>query len=156
MKLMPAALVAAAVVSASALAAPSPTPQSAFYGHIKSMARTGGAYKIRFDPAWWLTGRTAEQAKFEDTGSREVANDYYVAEEGHRLLSFVVRPDARITILTGGGDHSTRISAAELKAIVSGGNPHHRRLSERRAGFWIRVGTNYPNPAVTLDQQYQP
>jgi hypothetical protein len=25
-----------------------------------------------------------------------------------------------------------------------------------RSAFWIRVGDKYPNPAVSLDQQYHP
>jgi hypothetical protein len=39
---------------------------------------------------------------------------------------------------------------------VKGKNPKHRQLSEPKAGFWIRIGEKYPNPAVTLYQQYQP
>jgi tRNA G18 (ribose-2'-O)-methylase SpoU len=71
------------------------------------------------------------------------------------LLTFVVLPNAHVTVLTGGAAR-TRISAAELAQIVNGKNPRHRRLSERKAGFWLRIGAKYPNPAVTLDQQYQP
>ena len=26
----------------------------------------------------------------------------------------------------------------------------------RGFGFWIRVGDKYPNPVLSLDQQYQP
>jgi hypothetical protein len=156
MKLMLTALAAIVAATAVAVAAPAPKPQSVFYGHIKSMTRKGGGYEIRFDPAWWLSGRAAEQAKFEDSGSRDVPNDYYVVEEGHRLLSIAVRADARVTVLTGGGAHATTISPRELNAIVNGRNPRHRRLSEREAGFWIRIGAKYPNPAASLDQQYQP
>lgn len=150
-----AALAAAAAVTV-AVAAPAPRPQSVFYGHVQSMRKQGTHFAIRFDPAWWLTGRAAEQAKFDDTGSREVPNDYYIVEEGHRLLSFVVPADARVTVLTGGGDHATQVSASELNAIVNGKNPRHRRLSEPKAGFWIRMGARYPSPAISLDQQYQP
>lgn len=130
-------------------------PPSVFYGHIKSMARTGRRYEIRFDPAWWLTGVAAQRAALEDTGSGDVPNDYYIVEEGHRLLTVVVLPSARVDVLTGAAQH-TRISAAELAQIVKGRNPHHRRLFERKAGWWIRIGEKYPNPAVTLFQQYQP
>ena len=132
------------------------TPQNVMYGHIKAMARKGRHFEIKFDPAWWLTGVAAQHAHLEDEGSREVPNDYYIVEESHRLLTFAVLPSARVTVLTGGGPQRTRVSAAELARIVNGGNPTHRRLSEPRAGFWIRIGDKYPNPAVTLDQQYQP
>jgi hypothetical protein len=130
-------------------------PQNVMYGHIRTMTAKGGHFEMKLDPAWWLTGVTAERAKLEDTGSREVPNDYYIVEEGHRLLTFVVFRTARVTVLTG-GTNRTRISAAELAQIVSGKNPRHRRLSEPQAGFWIRIGQKYPSPAVTVDQQYQP
>jgi hypothetical protein len=45
---------------------------------------------------------------------------------------------------------------AELAQIVRGRNPKHRRLLEPKAGFWIQIGEKYPNPVVSLDQQYQP
>jgi hypothetical protein len=131
-------------------------PPSVFYGHIKSMSRHGNRYEIRFDPALWLTGRAAEQAKFEDTGSRDVPNDYYIVEEGHRLLTFAVAKDADVTVLVVGGADRARISVSELNAIVHGRNPQHRRLSQPKSGFWIRIGEKYPNPAVKLFQQYQP
>jgi hypothetical protein len=155
------ALAVASVVSRPGGAAPaSPAvaaqrPDSVFYGHIKSMTRTGRRFEMRFDPAWWLTGVAAQRAALEDTGSGDVPNDYYIVEEGHRLLTFVVLPTARVDVLTGAAQH-TRISAAELARIVKGGNPNHRRLFERRAGWWIRIGEKYPNPAVSLFQQYQP
>jgi hypothetical protein len=131
------------------------TPQEVMYGHIRTMTRKAGHFEIKLDPAWWLTGVTAERAKLEDTGSRDVPNDYYVVDEGHRLLTFVVFASARITVLTGAAQR-TRILPAELAQIVNGKNPRHRRLLERTAGFWIRIGQKYPAPALTLDQQYQP
>ena len=136
--------------------APEKQPPTVLYGHIKSMHRTSRGFEIRFDPAWWLTGRAAEQAKFEDTGSRDVPNDYYIVDEGHRLLTFPVSRQSDVTVLVGGGDRRVRISAAELNEIENGRNPNHRRLSEPSAGFWIRIGDKYPNPAVKLYQQYQP
>jgi hypothetical protein len=140
--------------SAAGQAAVAP-PQQVFYGHIRTMARQGSRYLVKFDPAWWLTGVTAERANLEDYGSRDVPNDYRIVEEGHRLLTLVVLPSARITVLTRGTEH-VQVTAAELKEIVSGRNPRRRQLSQPRAGFWIRIGRQYPNPAVTLDQQYQP
>jgi hypothetical protein len=130
-------------------------PQTVLYGHISTMTRTGRGFELKFDPAWWLTGVAAERAKLEDTGSRDVPNDYYVVEEGHRLLTFVVPADARVTVLTNGTE-STRISAGELAQIVEGRNPNQRDLSQPKGGFWVRIAAEYPSPAVTLDQQYQP
>jgi hypothetical protein len=125
------------------------------YGHIRSLARTGRRFEMRFDPAWWLTGVTASRAKLEDTGSSDVPNDYYIREEGHRLLTYVVPATAHVTVLTR-GINVTAITVSELAQIVKGENPKHRSLLEPTAGFWIRVGYKYPSPVLSLDQQYQP
>jgi len=133
--------------------------QYVVYGHIKSLTRKPRRYELRFDPAWWLTGLTASRAKLQDTGSADVPNDYYIVEEGHRLLTYVVSPRARVTVLTRGGAGpigTTRITVAELAQLVKGRNPKHRRLLEPKAGFWIRVSAKYPSPVVSLEQQYQP
>jgi hypothetical protein len=131
------------------------TAPNVLYGHIKAMTRAGRDFELRFDPAWWLTGVAAQRANLEDTGSSDVPNDYRIIDEGHRLLTLVVLSTARVNVLTGAAQ-KTSISAAELSEIVNGRNPHHRRLFEREAGFWVQIGDEYPNPAVTVDQQYQP
>jgi hypothetical protein len=132
-----------------------PAGQQVLYGHIKSLLRKGNHFVLRFDPAWFTSGITASQAKFEDTGSHDVPNDNYVVEEGHRLLTFVVPTSAHVTVLTDGANGS-RISVSELAQIVKGKNPNHRHLSEPKAGFWIRVSDKYPSAILSLDQQYQP
>jgi hypothetical protein len=125
------------------------------YGHIVAMAPKNGAYEIKFDPAWWLTGVAAERAALEDTGSSDVPNDYSILDEGHRLLTMVVQPDAEVTVLTGAATRAS-VTPAQLADIVAGQPPKDVDVFEPKAGFWIRVGEQYPNPAVTLDQQYQP
>jgi hypothetical protein len=143
-------IVSVFVAQSSALAA----PQQVLYGHITSLTRKAGGFELKFDPAWWLTGSAAAHAKLEDTGSNDVPNDYYIVEEGHRLLTYVVSSTARATVLTRRG--ATRVTVAELAQIVAGRNPNHRKLLEPKAGFWIRIGLKFPNPVVSLEQQYQP
>ena len=159
------AIAAAAVVAATEWSHPSPAsrstlpfgqaPPNVFFGHVKSMKRTGNRYELRLDPAWLLKGLTAARAALEDTGSSDVPNDAYTLEAGHRLLTFAVTKDARITILTRRLKR-IQISAAELNAIQHGRNPNHRRLFGRNLPFWLVIGERYPDPAVTIDQQYQP
>jgi len=134
-----------------------PAGEVVSYGHIKSLTRKGGRFEMRFDPAWWLSGVAASRAALEDTGSSDVPNDYYIVEEGHRLLTYVVAPTARVTVLTKRLRPMT-ITVSELAQIVKGKNPKHRPLFDRSNswGFWIRVGDKYPNPVLSLDQQYQP
>jgi hypothetical protein len=148
-----------AASSAESVRLPRATPagQTALWGHAKSLNRAGDHYLLKFDPGLLLRGSTAERAAFEDTGSSDVPNDHYVLEESHRLLSFVVPASAAVTVLTrntAGG--TTKIGVAELAQIVKGRNPRHRDLLEPRTGFWIRIGSAYPNPVLALDQQYQP
>jgi len=145
-----------ALLASGALAssqATGPGKQQVLYGHAKSVTRVGNRYELRFDPAWWLSGVAAEQA----CGCKPVPNDHVVVDETHRLLTFVVKKDAHVTVLVRGNRPGTAtISVAELAQILQGKNPHHRRLLEPQAGFWIRVVQTYPSPVVSLDQQYQP
>ena len=155
MKFSLAIVLLSALLASGALASSSSGPgkQQVLYGHVKSIARVGQRYELRLDPAWWLTGVAAERA----CGCKPVANDYFVVDETHRLLTFAVRKDATATVLVRGGKVSTAtVSIAELAQIVRGRNPQHRQLLEPKAGFWIRVAQGYPGAIVALDQQYQP
>lgn len=128
-----------------------PAGQTVLYGHIKSLARKSGRFEMRFDPAWWLTGVAAEGAAVEDGATspgQGVPNDYYIVDEGHRLLTYVVATNAPVTIVTAGAGHK-KTTVSDLARLLSGKNPSG-------FGFWIRVGDRYPNPVLSLDQQYQP
>ena len=127
------------------------------YGHIKSVARKGSRYELRFDPALWLGGETANRAAVEDNvipPGETVPNDYYIRDESHRLLTYRVPAGAHVSVLTQ-GPRSTTITVAELAQIVRGKNPRHRRLydSGNYLGYWIRVTAD---TVRALDQQYQP
>ncbi len=155
-------LVVAVSASSGLLAAPASSSALAkqreifMYGHVKSLTRKGARFELRFDPAWWLTGLTARRAALQDTGSTDVPNDYYIVEEGHRLLTFVVPTTAQVSVLTRQGVGSipaTTIPVSELAQIVKGRNPQHRQLMEPKAGFWIRVAGD---AVRSFEQQYQP
>ncbi len=141
-----------------------PAGQWVLFGHIRSLARKGGRFEMRFDPAWVLSGLAAERAAVEDkvlSPGEPVPNDHYNVEEGHRLLTFVVAAKAPVTILTRAVSQ-TRITVPELARLLRGKNPRKRPLMGdsrpfgERFGFWIRVDDRYPNPVLSLDQQYQP
>jgi hypothetical protein len=112
---------------------------------------------MRFDPALLLRGATAAQAALEDTGSSDVPNDSYTLDESHRLLTYVVSPSATVTIILR-GVRPIEIGVSELAQFVQGRNPMQRSLFDRARGLgsWIRVGDKYPNPALSIDQQYHP
>lgn len=127
------------------------------YGHIKSLTRKGARFELRFDPAFWLGGVTATRAAVEDKvipPGDVVPNDYYIREESHRLLTYLVPANAGATVLTR-GPRSTRIAVSELAQIVKGKNPRHRALYDRgnHLGYWIGIAVD---TVRSLDQQYQP
>ena len=128
------------------------------FGHIRSLEPSGDSFELRFDPAWFTSGVTANTAAAEDSGgdpSQPVPNDNYVVDESHRLLTFVLPQATPITILTRGGSGplgETPSSVSELERIVNGGE--HRPLFEPLdSGVWIRV---HVDTVCSLDQQYRP
>jgi hypothetical protein len=157
--------VAGSAATSLAPAAPAGTPslfapprQLVFYGHVRSLRRVGSAYRMRVDPAWWLGGATANAAAVQDhaiSPGESVPNDYYIVDEGHRLLTYVVPAGAHVTVITNEPNCtcSTAITVAQLAQVVRGRNPTDRTLMEPRNGFWIRVATD---TVRSLDQQYQP
>jgi hypothetical protein len=157
--------VAALAVVASASAATTnflllppaaPAGQFTLFGHIKKLTRAGTSrYVMRFDPAMFTTGLTASVAAKEDTGSSDVPNDVYRVEESHRLYSYYVPSNAKVTVLTNHGTQgitATPISVAELYRIVNGG-PHRKLFEPLLSGVWIRVRID---TVKEIDQQYQP
>ena len=129
------------------------------FGHISSLTRKDGQYEMRFDPAWFTSGATANAAAAEDgvvEPGEPVPNDNYRVEEGHRLLTYLVPPDAHVTVLTRQGDppnfDATPITVAELAQLVKGEEPVEL-FEPLDTGIWIRVNID---TVCALDQQYQP
>jgi len=127
------------------------------FGYIRSLTGNPGTfrYDLRFDPAWLLTGKTANQAAFEDTGSSDVPNDSYVVNERTRAYSFIVPADARVRVLTSGSNlNGTPITVAQLALLVNGKNPFPKPLFEQiSTGFWISIRND---TVESLQQQYHP
>ena len=129
------------------------------FGHIRSLVRRGDHYVLRFDPAWFTLGETANTAAAEDGAvepGEPVPNDVYVIDESHRLLTYLVPPGAHVTVLVNNptGILSTPISVAELAEIVRTGKSSRRKLFETlESGVWVRYRID---TACSLDQQYRP
>jgi hypothetical protein len=129
------------------------------FGHISSLALKGDEYEMRFDPAWFTSGVTANKAAEEDGAvepGEPVPNDNYVVEEGHRVLTYLVPSDAHVTVLTREGDPanfgSTPITVAQLAELVDGEKPVDL-FEPLDSGVWIRV---HIDTVCALDQQYRP
>jgi len=138
-----------------------PAGQQVFYGHIVSLKKSGARYELGFDPAWLLSGVTAQRAAVADgvlQPGEPVPNDNYTRDESHKLLVFKVPLSARATILTNEGTtglSSTQVAIPELAQIIAGKNPKHRKLfgSPKGFGFWSRVSID---SVRSLDEQYHP
>jgi hypothetical protein len=126
------------------------------FGYIKSLKRKGEWFEMRFDPAWFLSGETANVAAAEDgvvKRGEPVPNDNYRVDEGHRLLTYIVPRNAHVTVLKT-GVQGTPITVSQLALLVRGKNPFPRPLFEPiRTGFWIRIAID---TVGAIDQQYIP
>lgn len=129
------------------------------FGHISSLEEKNGQYEMRFDPAWFTSGVTANTAAAEDgvvEPGEPVPNDNYRIEEGHRLLRYLVLADADVTVLTREGDPanfgSTPITVSQLAQLVNGEQPVDL-FEPLDTGVWIRVNID---TVCSIDHQYQP
>ena len=129
------------------------------FGHIASLTSKDDHYEMRFDPAWFTSGVTANVAAAEDgvvEPGEPVPNDNYRIEEGHRLLTYLVPPDTHVTVLTRQGDPasfgSTPITVEQLAGLVDG-EARVKLFEPLDTGVWIRVDVD---TVCAIDQQYQP
>ena len=128
------------------------------FGHIDSLVRTGVHTVMRFDPALLVSGETASKAAAEDGAvepGEAVPNDNYVVDESHRLYTYLVAPDAKVTMLVRTTPEKwgpTRVSVAELQKIVAGTSS--RDLFEPLdTGVWITIDID---TVRAVYQQYEP
>ena len=129
------------------------------FGHIQSLVRAGDHFELRFDPAWFTSGVTANTAAAEDGAvepGQPVPNDNYVVDESDRLLTYLVPASASATVLVNNdtGILSTPVPVAELAEIVANGQSSRLTLFEPLdSGVWIRYSVD---TVCSLDQQYRP
>jgi hypothetical protein len=152
----PKTIIRTVTVTATTATGPGPPGEVVEFGYIRSLTRKGPAFRMRFDPAWFLSGETANIAAAQDgkvEPGEPVPNDNYVVQEGHRLLTYRVPADAHVTVLRKGVAGSP-ITVRQLSLLVNGKNPFGRPLFEPlTTGFWILVNID---TVRSLDQQYKP
>jgi len=160
--------VAAAVVFGALYATKEPATRTVLvkpcgdrtFGHIRSLVRDrSGRWVMRFDPAWFTSGVTAKVAAAEDgvvEPGEPVPNDNYRVDEGHRLLTYLVAPGARVTVLTRHGDPAqlgaTSVGVPQLAALVRG-EKAVELFEGLDTGVWLRV---HLDTVCRIDQQYVP
>lgn len=127
------------------------------FGYIRSLTKSGSTYRLRFDPAFFLSGATANDAAQRDgviPKGQPVPNDNDVVNESRRTYLYTVTPATRVRVLLKGGDITggSPIGVAALADFVHG--KHLGRLFEDfRTGFWLGV---HVDRACSLTQQYRP
>jgi hypothetical protein len=134
--------------------------EQTFYGWIVSLRPAAGGYLLRFDPAFWLSGITANVAMAQAVHERcapakcePVPNDHFVLDEGHETLTFVLPASTRGTVLRSGSNIAgTPISAAGLAALVAQG-PRAKLFERLDSGIWLRV---HNDTVLAFAQQYRP
>jgi hypothetical protein len=155
-------LVGAAALAGLALAATaslplfSPPTQIDEFGYVDSVTAKGSGYVLRFDPALWLEGQTANVAAAEDGAinlGQSVPDDYWIRDPDHKLLTYKLPANAHVTVLVN--LQTTKISVSNLAKLLKTskpGGPYELRGPGRR-GFWLRYSID---TVKALDQQYQP
>lgn len=129
------------------------------FGRIDSVERTGALYTMRFDPAWFLTGESANVAAAEDGVIAEgepMPNDNYAVDESHRLYTYLVPAGAKVTVLRWNADgtkwQQAPVSVAQLAAIVDGTSTV-KLFEPLDGGVWITIEGDR---VTAVDQQYKP
>ncbi len=133
-----------------------PCGEQRVFGHIRSLVRRGDHYELRFDPAWFTSGETANDAAAADgviAPGEPMPNDNYVVDESHRRYLYLVPPTARVTVLTPkeylAGEP---VSVETLAQLVAGKHPV-KLYEGLDTGFWMRF---HVDTVCSLEQQYHP
>jgi hypothetical protein len=160
--ILAAAPAAAAALSVSGLAVASlplfsPPKVLTQFGYVRTITKTRSAYTLRFDPALWLEGRTADAAAAEDGAinpGQPVPNDYWIRNPDHKLLTYNLPANAHVTILVD--LQTTKVSVATLAQLLktaTGCAGKYQLRPPCRLGFWLGYSID---TVRSLDQQYQP
>jgi hypothetical protein len=130
-----------------------PPTETVLFGFLKSFTKKGASYELRFDPALFLGGVTANVAAAEDGAvepGEPVPNDYFIVDEGHRLLTFRVPADAKLTVVAL-GPKNIPVTIEALAKMVAGDQA--APWLPIASGFWLRARID---KVLSLDQQYRP
>ena len=154
-----AALTSLALAASGAVRLYSHPSQLVQFGYVSSVTQKGREYVVRFDPALWLEGRTANVAAAEDGAVKPgeaVPNDYWIRNPDHELLTYEVPANAHVTILVQ--LRTTRVSVPRLAGLLTSNAAKdcagmYALRPPCRLGFWLRYATD---TVKSLDQQYQP
>jgi hypothetical protein len=141
-------------------AAPSVTGDQTYYGYVVSLKKSGNGYLMQFNPAWFLSGITANVAAAQDqhiacapAKCEPVPNDHYYVDESKRTLTFSVGPDVHGYVLTPKEYfNGVQVGISDLAGIVAGTSPI-KLFEPLDSGVWITV---HIDTVTSFKQQYRP
>ena len=128
------------------------------FGHVKSLTRVGGRYEMRFDPAFILSGETANRAAAEDgvvQPGEPVPNDNYTVDESPRAYTYLVADDVKVTVLVRTSPEKwgpTPVELADLVKILDG-TSELDLFEPLDTGVWITIDVD---TVRSVYQQYRP
>jgi hypothetical protein len=138
-----------------------PGPENAtYFGQPVSVSNAGsGKYLLVVKPESYLVGVTAKVAFAQQQGKAcaplscpGVDDDRLVVPAGTRNLTFVLPAKATGTVLTGAAGTPTKISGAQLAALV-GGAKTPKLVEPLVSGVWLAVDVDQ---VTSFAQQFQP
>ncbi len=138
-----------------------PSGDQRIYGRIRTVTRSPGGYELGFDPAWFLSGVTANAAAAEDQGVKceptacpAVPNDNLVVDESNRVYVYLLPANARGTVLTSSttGFHATPVTASQLAGLVAGTSTL-KLFEPLSSGVWLTV---HIDTVRSFAQEYVP
>ena len=138
-----------------------PSADQRIFGHIRAVSAGPGGYEVRFDPAWLLTGVTANTAAAEDRGLKceptacpGVPDDNLVVDESPRVYVYLLPAAARGTVLTSApsGIEATPVTGAQLARLVAG-TSRLKLFEPLESGVWLTV---HIDTVRSFAQQYMP
>jgi len=138
-----------------------PSADQRIYGHIRGVTSSAGGYEVRFDPAWFLTGVTANAAAADDRGLTceptacpGVPDDNLVVDESNRTYIYLLPAGVRGTVLTtsSSGFEATTVTGSQL-ARIAGGTSALRLFEPLESGVWLTV---HIDTIRSFAQQYMP
>ena len=152
------------VTRTTTVAAPA-SPVSAgdqrLFAHLRSARASPGGYELDVDPAFFLSGITANAALAADQGQTcepsacpPVPNDNLVEDESHRVYVYLLPAGSHGTVLVkrATGIAEKRITGAQLAGLVTG-TSSLRLFEPLESGVWLDV---HIDTVTGFAQQYQP
>lgn len=137
------------------------TEDQRLFGHIRTMSQSPAGFDVEFDPAWFLSGITANAAAAEDQGVTcepracdPVPNDNLVVDESKRTYVYFMPATTHGTVLTktATGFRATPVTAAQLEQVIAG-TSSLQLFEPLDSGVWLTV---HVDTIRSFAQQYQP